>query len=278
MKKEGLNFPLKGKYVAMLAPSFVVSFSYPEIILQLRKLGFDKVVELTFGAKMINREYHKKLKNSKELLIASVCPGIVETIKKDFPKYKKNLVNVDSPMAAMAKICRKIYPQHKIVFFSPCNFKKTEAKKIKIVDYVINYNELKDIFSQYKIKRMKGTATFDKFYNDYTKIYPIAGGLFKTAHLKNIINADEVRIIGGINGVIEFLKNPVKGVKFLDVTFCKGSCVGGPCVNSKLPIVLRRKKVLRYLKKARQEDIPETKKGVIQKANGISFKTRYSNT
>src|SRR4030043_218032 len=119
MKKsaENLSFPLKEKSVAMLAPSFVVDFSYPNIISQLKGLGFDKVVELTFGAKMINREYHKILEHSKELVISSVCPGIVETIKAKYPQYKKNLINVDSPMSATAKICRKIYPEHKNLSF-----------------------------------------------------------------------------------------------------------------------------------------------------------------
>ena len=92
---NSLKFPLRGKYVIMLAPSFVVDFSYPEIILGLRKLGFDKVVEVTYGAKMINREYHKILENSKELIISTTCPGIVETIKTSFPEYKSNLILVN---------------------------------------------------------------------------------------------------------------------------------------------------------------------------------------
>ncbi len=278
MKKEILKFPLKGKYLVMLAPSFVVDFSYPKIISQLKQLGFDKVVELTFGAKMVNREYHKKLKNSKGLLISSVCPGIVETIKKNYPPLKKNLIQVDSPMIAMAKICRKFYPSHKIVFIAPCNFKRIEAAQSKEVDFVIDYKELKRIFSKQKFKNTKGKFLFDKFYNDYTKIYPIAGGLFKTAHLKNLVKPEETRILGGAKEVCNFLNNPDKRVKFLDATFCKGSCIGGPCVNSNLPIGIRRKKVLNYLKKAKTEDIPENRKGVLEKAKGISFKSNYSNT
>ena len=46
------------KMVAMIAPSFPSEFEYPCIIFQLKELGFDKVSELTFGAKMINRDYH----------------------------------------------------------------------------------------------------------------------------------------------------------------------------------------------------------------------------
>lgn len=273
MKKEVLKFPLKGKYVVMLAPSFVVDFSYPGIIMKLKKLGFDKVVELTFGAKMINRDYHTKLKKSKGFVIASVCPGIVETVKKSFPQYSKNLIKVDSPMIAMAKICKKTYPRHKIVFISPCNFKKIEAQNSKYIDAVIDYRELKKIFAEQKIGKIKakGKILFDRFYNDYTKIYPIAGGLYKTAHLKGIVNGREVRIISGIKGVLKFLQNPDKRVRFLDCNFCVGSCIGGPCISSKLPIVLRKKRILNYLKRAKQEDIPEASKGIVKKAKGISF-------
>ena len=279
MNKRGadLKFPLKGKYVAMLAPSFVVDFSYPQIISQLKNLGFDKVVELTFGAKMINRNYHKQLGKTKELVIASVCPGIVETIKTKFPKYKKNLIRVDSPMIAMAKICRKTYPQHKIVFISPCNFKKIEAQNSKYIDYVIDYKELNEILRNFKGKLIEGnnkaSFLFDKFYNDYTKIYPLSGGLSKTAHVKGILKKDETKTIDGIDEIIKFLNNPDKKIKFLDVTFCKGGCIGGPCIISKLPLNLRKKKVLDYMKVAEKEEIPKERKGIIKEARGVSFKS-----
>jgi iron only hydrogenase large subunit-like protein len=279
MKKsvEELKFPLKGKYVAMLAPSFVVDFSYPKIISQFRDLGFDKVVELTFGAKMINREYHKILEKSKKLMISTVCRGIVETIKEKFPTYKKNLIPVDSPMIATAKICKKIYPRHKTVFISPCNFKKIESQNSPYVDYAIDYKELQKLLENNKLANRKHSKKsfeiFDKFYNDYTKIYPLAGGLSKTAHLKNILNSDETIIMGGIEEVTKFLNNPDKKIKFLDVTFCKGGCIGGPCIVSKLPLNLKRKKVLDYMKIAEKEEIPKKRKGIIKEAKGISFKS-----
>ncbi|VVB83424.1 Uncharacterised protein [uncultured archaeon] len=282
MKKSSdkLEFPLKGKYLAMLAPSFVADFSYPAIISQLKDLGFDKVVELTFGAKMINREYHRILKNSKKLIISSVCPGIVETIKSKALEFKENLISVDSPMTATAKICRKIYPTHKIVFISPCNFKKIEAQQSEYVDYTIDYLELKEIFDKLKLtdkKYSKNTSSFDKFYNDSTKIYPLAGGLYKTANLNNILQQDESIIIDGIEDVLKFLNKPKKNIRFLDVTFCKGGCIGGPCTNSKLSLMEKKKKVLDYLKIADKEKIPNTKKGNIKQAEGIKFSSYYPN-
>jgi iron only hydrogenase large subunit-like protein len=280
MKKsvEELKFPLKGKYLAMLAPSFVVDFQYPKVISQLKELGFDKVVELTFGAKMINREYHKQLKSSKKLFISTVCPGIVETIKAKYPKYKKNLILIDSPMSATAKICRKTYPSHKIVFISPCNFKRIEVQKSGDIDYVICYNELLNLINKYGLTNKKYKKhSFDKFYNDYTKIYPLSGGLYKTSHIRDILKKDEAKIIDGISEVEKFLKKPDKKIRFLDVTFCKGGCIGGPCISSKQSLTERKKRILKYASVAEKECIPKQDIGLIKHAEKISFKSLFPN-
>ncbi len=274
LDKKGLNSLKKGlkkqKIIAMLAPSFVIEFEYPEIISQLKDLGFEKVTELTFGAKMINREYHKQLKTSEKLLIASVCPRIAETIIEKCPMFKENVAKIDSPMIATAKICKKFYPEYKTCFLSPCFAKKIEAHNSDYVDYAITYQELKQLISlnngknNYKI-------SFDRFYNDYTKIYPIAGGLSKTAHLNGIIKKGQEKIIDGIQDVEKFLNKPDKKIKFLDVTFCKGGCIGGPCITNKLTIKQKDKKILDYLAVSKREEIPGNKKGLIEKAQGIKF-------
>lgn len=276
MKKRssGLKFPLKEKYLIMLAPSFVSEFDYPLFISQLRALGFDKVVEITFGAKMVNREYHKILKSSKGLKISSTCPGIVEFIKKNFLHYKKNLVKVDSPMVAMAKICRKVYPTHKIVFLSPCNFKRKEAKSSGFIDFVIGFNDLADVLKKRRVSIGKGKNKFNRFYNDYTKIYPLSGGLTKTAHLKGILKKKEVKIVDGVVHVKKFLESVPEDIRFLDCTFCDGGCIGGPLVNSKRSLKERKGRVLDYLELSKREDIPDSRKGVIKQAEGINFRKK----
>jgi len=271
---EGLSFPLEGKYVAMIAPSFVANFSYPSLICRLKALGFDKVVELTFGAKMINREYHEILAGSNKLWISSACPGVVSTIENKMPQYKNNLVGVDSPMVAMAKICKKHFKEYKTVFISPCDFKKVEAEGSKYVDYVVDYDELESLFKKYKIGKSvsKETVMFDSFYNDYTKVFPLGGGLAKTAHLKNILKEDEFVCIDGIVELLKFLENPTKGVRFVDCLFCVGGCIGGPHTNKVLSVEAKKKRVLKYLVEAKREDIPEDRKGLVEKATGISFR------
>jgi len=268
------------KFVALLAPSFVAEFSYPEIISQLNSLGIDKIVELTFGAKMINRDYHKILHCSNCLLIATTCPGIVEYIIKNYPQYKKNLIPVDSPMIATAKICKKIFPKHKTIFIAPCDFKKTEAENSRYVDYVIDYQQLKILldknkFNKNKINKTKPSLSskyFDKFYNDYTKVYPLSGGLSKTAHIRGILKNDETKIIDGILELNNFMKNPNKKIKFIDATFCKGGCIGGPHLSKNLSLAEKRKRVLKYIELAKKEKMPCGCEGLVEKANGISFR------
>jgi iron only hydrogenase large subunit-like protein len=259
--------------IALVAPSFVVDFSYPAIVYQLKKLGFEKVVELTFGAKMVNREYHKILQKSKGLVIASPCPGIINTIKNSFPNLRKNIAQIDSPLIAMAKICKRYFPKHKVIFISPCDFKKMEAEGSNYIDGVIDYEQLKILFEKYRIRKpfFKRKYKFDKFYNDYTKIYPLSGGLSRTAHLKGILKEDEIKVVDGINDVVGFLKKPDKKIKFLDCLFCKGGCIGGPHTNKDLTINQKHKKVEKYLRKAERESIPENRVGLIDKAKGIKF-------
>lgn len=263
----------KEKCIALVAPSFVTDFTYPSIVWRLKKLGFDKVTELTFGAKMINRDYHKLLKKSKGLTISSPCPGIVSTITNKFPKLKNKLAKIDSPVVAMSKICKKHFPKHKTIFLSPCDFKKIEAESCRYLDGIIDYDQLKDLFAKYKIKKhfFKRKIKFDKFYNDYTKIYPLSGGLAETAHIKNILKKDEIKIIDGINDVIKFLEKPDPKIKFLDCLFCEGGCIGGPHTNKKLSTKKKHNLVIKYLKKSCKEDIPENRKGLINKAKGLKF-------
>ena len=74
--------------------------------------------------------------------------------------------------------------------------------------------------------------------------------------MKGIVKKDEVKIIDGIANVSKFLEKPDKKIKFLDINFCVGSCIGGPCINSKESIQTRKKRVLSYLNIAHEEDIP----------------------
>jgi iron only hydrogenase large subunit-like protein len=269
----------KIKKVAMVAPSFLTDFTYPSIVNQLKSLGFEKIVEVTFGAKIVNREYHKILQENGKLCISSTCPGIAESIKNnpELECFKENLAPIDSPMVAMAKVCRRIYPKHKIFFISPCHMKKTEANNSPYIDYTIDYQQLKILFEHKNIAQNNFCKTFDKLYNDYTKVYPLSGGLSKTSKIHKILKRKEYKICDGWLKVQKLLlkikTNPkkYKNLKFLDITFCEGGCVGGPCTNRNISIRRKRKLVKKYMKNSLREKIPEQKKGLFSRIKGIKF-------
>jgi len=180
------------KIIAMLAPSFPVDFAFPDIILQLRQIGCEKVVELTYAAKLINMEYEKILKeNPDKQYICANCPTIVTMINAKYPELKDKLINVASPMVVMNRFVKKEYAnevgqKHKTLFVGPCLAKKMEAKLYGI-DYAVTFQELQAIFDYCKENGIAhkqkfeidvteaGDWDFDKFYNDYTKIYPLGG-------------------------------------------------------------------------------------------------------
>jgi len=270
----------KIKKVAMVAPSFLTDFSYPSIVNQLKELGFDEVVEVTFGAKIVNREYHRFLKEGGKLCISSTCPGVVESVKNNIELvcFKENIALLDSPMVAMGKVCRKLYSDYKIFFISPCHMKKIEANKSPYVDYTIDYQQLKVFFEHKNISQNNSYTTFDKLYNDYTKVYPLSGGLTKTAKIKNILKRKEYKIEDGWSKVQKLLfkikknQKKYKHLKFLDVTFCPGGCIGGSCTNQNLSTRKKYKMVKRYMKNSLREKIPEKKKGLFSRIKGMKFR------
>jgi len=270
---------LKGddKICLMVAPSFVVDFDYVTFVPLMKALGFDYTTELTFGAKIVNQKYHKYInenKDKQEKFISSVCPNSVNLIKSQFPKMKKYLLPFDSPMVAMAKVIDKNWPNQKNVFLAPCFAKKIEAKKYpNLIHATITFREMKDILTKEKIKSKKGSHLFDRFYNDYTKIYPLSGGLSATLHANDILKREEIVSCDGCKNLKKLFDKHGEE-KFYDILFCNGGCIGGPGVATNKPLFWKRKRVLNYRKNALKEKIGE-RKGLDEYMRGIDFSTKF---
>lgn len=276
------------KYLAMLGPSFVTMFDYPNIVYRLRMLGFDKVTEVTFGAKMTNLTYYSLLKQSldsgeKKTWIASPCPTLVTFIRTKYPHLVENLVPGHSPVGCMALICKKFYPKHKIVFIGPCLTKKVEGKEIGTVDYVLTFKELNDWFIERGIPDVVNDSKyhigFDKFYNDYTKIYPVSGGLSDSLHYADILKEKDILVMEGISGLTKVFDNfkdgCYKNYKFLDVLNCKGGCINGPGMFGNSSIRSRRNKIFKYRDYARRYEKDLGKTGLKVHVDDINFIRKF---
>src|SRR5699024_1209896 len=146
-----------------------------------------------------------------------------------------------SPMIASGKVIKELDPECKVVFIGPCVAKKAEAKMKDVkdaIDYVLTFNELKDIFNAFNIKL---DDLHEELSTQYTskggRIYGRIGGV--STAVKNALKEmfpDKVDTFSseqasGIKECKEMLKNALQGkteAKFLEGMGCDGGCVGGP--------------------------------------------------
>ena len=243
----------KEHLVAMVAPSFPIMYSYPEIITKLKALGFEYVVEVTAGAKKTNEAVAKILKeNPTSRFITSPCASFVRYVRAKHPEFIKYLAfQADSPMVATAKIVREKYPSYKPVFIGPCIVKKLEASE----DYpelnmlVLTYKELNQILQEKGLSDIP-TNSQDVFdiSEGPTRIYPFDGGLTESSGIRSILKDDEIRIVSGYKNCEAVLKEFEENTKirFVDILFCEGGCISGPGITSALSVSERKKKVVDY--------------------------------
>lgn len=246
----------KTKLVALLAPSFLIVYDYPNIITKLKKLGFSYVVEVSAGAKKTNEELSTLLKNNPTTrYITSPCPTVVRMIRKQMPEYAKYFTHdVDSPMVATAKIAKEKYPEYQPVFIGPCIVKKLEATEDvpELNILVVTYAEINQVFTHFNISdEVNPNDKFDISEPGMTRIYPVDGGLSHSSGLEKDFSKEELKIVSSwkncIQAVKDFDANP--NIRLLDILFCDGGCINGPGIVSSLNIEERKKKVLDFSQK-----------------------------
>ena len=241
----------KEKMVAMLAPSFLIDFPYPEIIGRLKRLGFDYIVEVSAGAIETNKQLKSLLKqNPDKRYISNACPGVVQLIKSKYPKLVSFLAPIDTPMMAIARIVQKKYPNYKKVFIGPCFMKKIESQENPELDIlVLTYKEIAEIFKIKKIgeEKQDSSCSFD-IAGLETRLYPISGGLAQSSGIVKALTNQEWDVISGKDLVEKNLQGFSDNleIKILDALFCDGGCVNGPGIISKDSLDNRRKKVINH--------------------------------
>ena len=133
-----------------------------KMVSALRLIGFDYVLDTTFGADMTVMEEAKELierkKNNGALpMFTSCCPSWVKYVHNIHPEFKDNLSTVKSPNAMMGSLIKsyfakekKLDPQNIItVGIVPCVSKKNETKREDLInnglhnlDYMLTTTEL----------------------------------------------------------------------------------------------------------------------------------------
>ncbi|MEI6457189.1 MAG: [Fe-Fe] hydrogenase large subunit C-terminal domain-containing protein, partial [bacterium] len=163
---QGAKYPLRSidevrtiltsgqKVAACIAPSFPAEFTdipdHRQLVGMIRRIGFDFVTEVSFGADVVAREYEKKIQEkSIRGTVSSDCPAIVYFIRHYHPDIVPSIAHIASPMVAMTRIMKRKHGNDlKVVFIGPCIAKKAESEE---VDEVLTFLELRELFQEMNI-------------------------------------------------------------------------------------------------------------------------------
>ncbi|MDI6755606.1 MAG: [Fe-Fe] hydrogenase large subunit C-terminal domain-containing protein, partial [Thermodesulfobacteriota bacterium] len=253
------------KVIACLAPSFPAAFPQArpgQIISAVKALGFTEVMEVAFGADLVAKAHARLMRrNGNKLVISSPCPALVLYVKKYFPSLVPSLSPIVSPMAAMGRIIKRVYcPEAKMVFVGPCIAKKAEIEDPEVagdVDAVLTFEELERMFKEAGIdveKLLESDA--DGPVPRLGRIFPVPGGLLRSAELKEDICQNQVLVTEGKEACTQILNELLEDaveVKFLDLLFCEG-CINGPAYPNGLSVFARKESVANYVKKKLTEE------------------------
>ena len=259
--EQGSEVQRGGPVAALLAPSFPVGFSVPpgQVIGALRKAGFTYVIEVAYGADLVNeacREYLRE--NPTGLHIASACPAVVEYVRKYYPALTDRMMPIVSPMVATALAVKERYGEPvRCVFIGPCVAKKSEILDPEVkgaIDEVLTLTELKKVFTARGVDPATAeSGDFDPPHAGTARIYPIPGGLFDSAGIGEGLGDPRLIVVSGKDETTETLAGfPVgppededNGLLLVEALMCRG-CYAGPGVESKEPIVTRGRRVAEF--------------------------------
>jgi len=251
----------KEPVIACLAPSFPAAFHQVkplQIVTALRRLGFSQVMEVAFGAELVSQEYSRIFKNNEmPIFITTPCPALVGYVERHLPQLIPYLAPVVSPMIALGRaIKQQYYPDARVVFIGPCIAKKVEIDEPELagnVDAALTFKGLREMLDARGIRiEDQEAGCFDGPKPGVGRIFPVSGGLLKTAALQADVTENDILVVEGKDRVLEVLDELTLGrlrARFIDILFCEG-CVNGPRMENDLSFFARKERVANYVQEA----------------------------
>ncbi|MCK4257605.1 MAG: PAS domain-containing protein [Halanaerobiales bacterium] len=247
------------KIAVSLAPSYPVALDIEEadVIPILKKMGFAYIQETAWAAEYVAQEHLKLLNTFQNLpLITSSCPVVIDLIEKYYPALIKYLAPILSPMALHGKILKERF--ERVVFIGPCIAKKEEMTHVGVrgsIDAVLTFVELVELINDVEITS-DGTdyQMFDGEQAEVARLFPLGGGLLKTAELSTDLLTDQFLTVTGLEEIIEMLDDfsEWEGLQMIEMLACNGGCINGVGAQTSLNLIQRRQKLLKIQPKKKE--------------------------
>ncbi len=242
------------KVVAMIAPSFPAEFTeyddHKTLIGMIRKLGFDKILDVAFGADLVAKKYKSQLEQTKDkTYISSDCPAIVYYVEQYHPELVDRLAHIASPMVATSRIARDIYGADvKTVFIGPCIAKKAESDE---VDEALTFTELRAMFKKHDITPDNSIPSdFNGPLSGMGALFPVSRGLLQNVKKSdNVVEGDIIVDSGKKNfkeAIREFENDEISDYH-LELLCCDG-CIMGPGMSDRNNFYLKWSQISKYTK------------------------------
>lgn len=243
---------------ASIAPSFAAVFNHWQrrrLASALRSLGFRYVGQTSHGAYQISA--CTAMIRGKEVEsrshIATACPALVGYVEKYRPELVENLLPLVSPMAAHGRMLKERFGEEaKVVFIGPCVAKKLEVTRpgvAGVIDCALTFSELMLWFEQAGVNLATcEESNFDEKPVQVAQLYPLPGGLIKTAGIDDDgLRTESVRV-DGIGNIREVLRDAPLPSSYglIEPLFCSQGCINGPGIDMEKNVFERRKDVIAY--------------------------------
>jgi iron only hydrogenase large subunit-like protein/uncharacterized Fe-S cluster-containing protein len=258
-----------GHFVAAsIAPSFAAVFNgwqRTRLASALRALGFRFIGQTSHGAYQISAQAKRLVSEGggEKAYIGTACPALVNYIEKYQPELTGNLLPLVSPMAAHGRMLKeRLGKEVKVVFVGPCVAKKSELFRPEItdaVDCVLTFRELMMWFEQKNINLFTcEESNFDEKPLQSAQLYPLPGGMIKTAGLEDDgLNMKLLRVdnIGNVRELFKAVPHE-SSYTLIEPLFCSQGCINGPGINTDKNLFERRKDIIEYDREIEDLHVP----------------------
>ncbi|MGH4052034.1 MAG: [Fe-Fe] hydrogenase large subunit C-terminal domain-containing protein [Clostridium sp.] len=227
------------KVIVSLAPSFAGFFDVQasRVVAALKKLGFNIIEETAVGAEVVCELYNDYIRDNKQdVYITTACPSTNYLAEKYYKEIIQYLIPSASPMIAHGKLLKNKFGEDSfVVFIGPCLSKKSEFDSClqeNIINAVLTFDEVDSWILECGIK-MEDLEEEDFNTSPYSKGqgFPMGGGIIEAMRDRLKESKLNVITVSGMEECIEVFNSVKNGdLKdiFIEVSACKGSCIGGP--------------------------------------------------